>query len=136
VNVSDVTVTVRVSAFVTVIGRFTCALELKFVVSVGVKVARRVVAPTTVGVHEHDAKPADVATAVHAVIFVAPLTNATVPGVVAVAETVTGFPYFAVVTEPGSESVTVGVAFVTVSVTVAFVVAGDAAESITVIVCV
>jgi hypothetical protein len=63
-----------------------------------------------------------------------PLTNATVPAVVATAEIVTGLPYFAVVTAPGSERVSVGVALLTVSVTVALVDAGVAAESTTVMV--
>ena len=104
--------------------------------SVGVSVALSVVAPTTVGVHEHVARPAVVATAVHAVMFVEPLTKAIFPAVVAIAEIVTGFPYFAVVTEPGRERATVGVAFETVRVTVAVVEAGVADESMAVIVCV
>jgi hypothetical protein len=82
------------------------------------------------------ARPAVVATAVQAVIFVDPLTKATVPGVVATAEIVTGLPYLAVVTEPGSARVRVGVAFETVKVIVAEVEAGVAAESKTVTVCV
>jgi hypothetical protein len=103
---------------------------------VGVNVARRVVEPTTVGVHEQVARPAVVATAVHAVMLVEPLTNETVPGVVATAEIVTGFPYFAVVTDPGSERLNVGVAFTTVRFTVAVVTTGVAAESRTLMVCV
>jgi hypothetical protein len=82
------------------------------------------------------ASPAAVATAVHAVMFVEPLTNATLPAVVAMAEMVTGLPYFAEVTDPGKESESVGVALVTVSVTVALVVTGFVAESLAVIVCV
>jgi hypothetical protein len=64
-----------------------------------------------------------------------PLTKATVPGVVAIAEIVTGLPYLAVVTEPGRARVRVGVALMTESEIVADVVAGVPAESITVIVC-
>ena len=105
-------------------------------VSVGVNVARRVVEPTTVGVHEHVARPAVVATAVQPVMVVEPLTKATVPGVVAIAEIVTGLPYLAVVTEPGRERLKVGVALVTVRVIVADVEAGVAAESRTVTDCV
>jgi hypothetical protein len=67
------------------------------------------------------------------VIVSLPLTKATLPGVVAIAEIITGFPYFAVVTDPGSESATVGVALKTESEIVAEVVAGVPAESITVI---
>jgi hypothetical protein len=69
-------------------------------------------------------------------MLLVPFLKATFPAVVAIAETITGLPYFAVVTEPGSESATVGVAFMTVSVTVALVIAGVEAESLTVIDCV
>ena len=93
-------------------------------------------APTAVGVQEHVARPALVATAVHPVMLLEPLTNATVPAVVATAEIVTGLPYLVVMTAPGSERVSVGVALLTVRVTVAFVVTGLSAESLTVIVCV
>jgi hypothetical protein len=85
--------------------------------SVGDKIARSVVEPTTVGVHEHVARPAVVATAEHAVMVSVPLTKVTFPGTVVTAEIETGFPYFAVVTDPGSESVRVGVALLTISVT-------------------
>jgi hypothetical protein len=104
--------------------------------SVGVRVAFNVVAPTTVGVHEQVARPAVVATAVHAVMLLEPLTKAIFPAVVATAEIVTGLPYLAVVTAPGSERVSVGVALLTVRVIVAFVVTGFVAESLAVIVCV
>ena len=48
-----------------------------------------------------------------------PLMKATLPGIGEVAEIVTGDPYFAVVTEPGSERAKVGVALVIVTVTTA-----------------
>jgi hypothetical protein len=85
--------------------------------SVGVNIARSVVEPTTVGVHEQEARPAVVATAEHAVMVSLPLTKATFPGTVVTAEIETGFPYLAVVTDPGSESVRVGVALLTTNVT-------------------
>jgi len=88
-------------------------------VSVGVRIARSVVAPTTVGVHEHVARPEDARTVAQAVIVSLPLTNATLPGIGEVAEMVTGEPYFVVVTEPGSESAREGVALFTVIVTTA-----------------
>jgi hypothetical protein len=103
-------------------------------VSVGVRIARSVVAPTTVGVHEQVAEPSDARTLAQAVIVSLPLTNATLPGIGEVAEIVTGDPYFVVVTEPGSESARVGVALETVKVTVTGVVPVEPAASVTVIV--
>jgi hypothetical protein len=86
-------------------------------VSVGVRIARSVVTPTTVGVHEHVASPEDARTVAQAVIVSLPLTKATLPDTGDVAEIVTADPYFVVVTEPGRESARVGVALLIVIVT-------------------
>jgi hypothetical protein len=103
-------------------------------VSVGVRIARSVVAPTTVGVHEQVARPEDARTVAQAVIVSLPLTKATRPGIGEVAEIVTGEPYFAVATEPGRERAKVGVAFATVSVTLTGVDPVEPVASVTVIV--
>ncbi len=87
--------------------------------SVGVNIARSVVDPTAVGVQEHVARPKFDNTFEQAVIVSLPLIKATLPGIGDVAEIVTGDPYFAVVTEPGSESARDGVALLIVMVTTA-----------------
>jgi hypothetical protein len=70
------------------------------------------------------------------VIVLVPSLNETRPEVLAAAEILTAFPYFAVVTDPGSDKASVGVAFVTVKVIVTGVEPVEPFASVTVTVCV
>jgi hypothetical protein len=92
--------------------------------------------PITEGVQEQVAMPLVAVTLSQPVMVFVPSLNETRPAVLAAAEILTAFPYFAVVTVPGSDKATVGVAFVTVKVIVTGVDPVDPFASVTVTVCV
>ncbi len=105
-------VTVKVSALPTTteIAEAVSTLLLKLTESVGDNKAEIDAVSTTDGVQVQVATPLDVAIAEHPVSAVPDFLKATFPGVLAATESVTGVPYVAVVTDPGSEILVVGVA--------------------------